>query len=274
MLVRCHTQAEMPAADTTDGTGETGTDATNDTGDTREGRRARLAAARLYLVCDAAPAGRALRDVLPAAIAGGVDVVQLRVKDSDEDELLAHAREARAICARHGALFVVNDHPSVAAACGADGVHVGQDDMPVAQVRELVGPDMLIGLSTHAPSEIDAATPAPSAGAVVGAAAAPAAGAVAAPAVGAVDYIGVGPVHATPTKLGRPAVGVELVRYAAAHARAPFFAIGGLHAGNVGEVLDAGATRVCVLRAITLAADPERAARELRTQIDRRPAYV
>ncbi len=102
---------------------------------------------------------------------------------------------------------------------GADGVHVGQDDMPVAEVRELVGPDMLIGLSTHAPAEIDAVDAA------------------------LVDYIGVGPVHATPTKPGRPAVGLELVRYAAAHAPVPFFAIGGLDARNLGEAIDAGARR-------------------------------
>lgn len=216
---------------------------------TRQARRARLDAARLYLVCDAAPGGRTLGDVLPAAIAGGVDVVQLRVKDMDEDELTAHAREAQAICARHGALFVVNDHPSVAVACEADGVHVGQEDMPAAQARELVGEDVLIGLSTHAPGEIDAVGP-------------------------EVDYVGVGPIHATPTKLGRPAVGASLVRYAAAHARVPFFAIGGLRAGNLGEVLDAGATRVCVLRAIAQAESPERAARELRTQIDRRSTHV
>lgn len=209
----------------------------------RTDRLAHLATARLYLVCDHAPAGRDLTEVLPAAIAGGVDVVQLRVKQADDQELLAFAREARAVCAGR-ALFIVNDRPSVARECGADGVHVGQEDMPVAQVRELVGPNMLIGLSTHAPAEIDAADPE------------------------LVDYIGVGPVHATPTKLGRPAVGPELVRYAAVHARVPFFAIGGLSAENAGEVLNAGATRVCVLRAIAHASDPEQAARDLRELIE------
>jgi thiamine-phosphate pyrophosphorylase len=210
-------------------------------------RRARLSAARLYLVCDGAPGGRELSEVLPAAIAGGVDVVQLRDKRADERQLLGLARLARGICAREGALFILNDRPEIARQCGADGVHVGQEDMPVARVRELLGEEMLIGLSTHAPGEIDAA-----------ASGAPAA---------RPDYIAVGPIHATPTKPGRPAVGAELVRYAATRARAPFFAIGGLHAGNVGEVLAAGATRVCVLRAIAEATDPERAARELRTLI-------
>ncbi|HMD56509.1 MAG TPA: thiamine phosphate synthase [Solirubrobacteraceae bacterium] len=202
-------------------------------------RRARLAAARLYLVLGAAPAHHELPDLLRAAAAGGVDVVQLREKSLPDDELAAVAHASRILCEQLGLLFIVNDRPPVAAEIGADGVHVGQDDMPVGEVRELLGDDMLVGLSTHTPSQIDASDPS------------------------LVDYIGVGPVHATPTKPGRPAVGVELVRYAAAHAPVPFFAIGGLDAANVGEVLDAGAERVCVLRAITDADDPERAAREL-----------
>jgi thiamine-phosphate pyrophosphorylase len=119
--------------------------------------------------------------------------------------------------------------------------------MPVAQVRELVGEELLIGLSTHSREEIDAVDPA------------------------LVDYIGVGPVHETPTKPGRPAVGAELVRYAAANARVPFFAIGGLNEGNLEEVLEAGAQRVCVLRAISSAQDPEAAARALRERLDGAP---
>lgn len=205
-----------------------------------EDRRERLAKARLYLVCDSRPGDRPLAAVLPAAIAGGVDVVQLREKQMPERELLAAAREAGEICRREGALLVVNDWPQVALACGADGVHVGQDDMPPGDVRAIVGPQLLVGLSTHAPHEIDAAAGEP------------------------VDYIGVGPVHETPTKPGRPAVGASLVAYAAAHAKVPFFAIGGLHAANLGGVLDAGASRVCVLRAIAEAEDPEAAASALR----------
>ena len=123
-----------------------------------------------------------------------------------------------------GHLFVVNDRPSVAFEVGADGIHVGQEDMAVEAVREIVGEQMLLGLSTHTPQEIDAVDPA------------------------LVDYIGVGPVYATPTKEGRPAVGTELVRYAAGHSPVPFFAIGGIDARNIGEVLDAGAERVCVLQ--------------------------
>jgi thiamine-phosphate pyrophosphorylase len=124
--------------------------------------------------------------------------------------------------------------------------------MPVTDVRELVGPDLLIGRSTHAATEIDAAAP------------------TAADGTPLVDYIGVGPVHETPTKPGRPAVGVELVRYAAAHASVAFFAIGGLNAANIGDVLEAGATRAVVLRAIADAEDPERPARELRALLDGR----
>lgn len=235
--------------------------------DLRADRLARLAAARLYLVCDRTPGGRELSELLPAAIAGGVDVVQLRDKALDERELLAVARHARELCERHGTLFVVNDRPLVARESGADGVHVGQEDMPVAEVRAIVGPDMLIGLSTHAPAEIDAvAADMPVTGgdpelsdpySLSGEDRPP----------GIPDYIGVGPIHATPTKLGRPAVGLELVRYAAAHAPVPFFAIGGLDAHNVGDVIAAGARRVCVMRAVASADDPERAARALCEQL-------
>jgi thiamine-phosphate pyrophosphorylase len=211
-------------------------------------RRARLSAAQLYLVCDATPDGSELPDLLRAAVAGGVDVVQLREKLLPDDELLAVAHATSALCRQLGTLLIVNDRPWVAQKAGADGVHVGQDDMPVAQVRELVGPEMLVGLSTHSPRQVDAVDP------------------------HLVDYIGVGPIHQTPTKPGRPAVGVELIRYAAAHSPVPFFAIGGLDAGNLAQALDAGARRVCVLRAIAAAEDPQRAARELREALDARAA--
>jgi thiamine-phosphate pyrophosphorylase len=157
------------------------------------------------------------------------------------------------VCDAHGALFILNDRPDIAAAVRADGVHIGQTDMPVAEARRIVGPDMLLGLSTHAPSEIDAAIP------------------VAPDGAPHVDYIGVGPIHATPTKLGRPPVGTELVSYASAHAHVPFFAIGGIDSENVVAVLEAGASRVCVLRAICDANDPERAALTLRSALELRP---
>src|SRR5271154_35473 len=220
-------------------------------------RRARLAASRLYLVSGAlsdhsgsersGTDGRDLPDLLRAALAGGVEIVQLREKHLGDERLVAVADAAHALCGRLGALLIVNDRPSVAMEAGADGVHVGQEDMPVAEVRELVGPEMLIGLSTHARAEIDAEDAA------------------------LADYIGVGPVHEPPTKPGRPAVGLELVRYAAEHSPVPFFAIGGLDAENLGEAIEAGARRAVVLRAISAAEDPQRAARALRDLLDATP---
>ena len=207
-------------------------------------RRARLAAARLYLVCDASRSGSELHALLRAAAAGGVEVVQLREKHLPDEQLVAVAAGARELCEELGVLLIVNDRPDIALRAGAHGVHVGQEDMPAQRVRELVGDELVIGLSTHAPAEIDAVEEA------------------------LVDYIGVGPVHETPTKPGRQAVGLDLVRYAAAAARVPFFAIGGLHEGNVAEVLDAGAERVCVLRAISDARDPRAAAAALRALLD------
>jgi thiamine-phosphate pyrophosphorylase len=214
-------------------------------------RRAQLQSAQLYLVCDSKPGGRELSEVLHAAIDGGVDIVQLRDKQLPDDELTAVAHAAQALCERLGALLIVNDRPQVAVRAGADGVHVGQDDLPVAEVREIVGPEMLIGLSTHAPLEIDAATPFDPSGSSPH-----------------VDYIGVGPVYCTPTKPGRPAVGTELASYASAHARVPFFAIGGIDSENVLDVLHAGAERICVLRAIADAEDPHSAAAALRSALD------
>jgi thiamine-phosphate pyrophosphorylase len=196
----------------------------------------RLQDARLYYIC-----GIDRLDTVEPALRGGVDIFQLRDKDASEDELLEAARIARRLCDEHGALFVVNDSPDLAVAARADGVHLGQDDMAIEQARAIVGPQRLIGRSTHSPAQVDGA-------------------------VGA-DYIGVGPVHATPTKLGRPAVGVELVRHAAANARVPFFAIGGLDATTLPAAVAAGAARAAVVRAISEAADPEAAARALRAAL-------
>jgi thiamine-phosphate pyrophosphorylase len=195
-------------------------------------RRAALERARLYLVCDASFAQVA------EAVGGGVDIVQLRERALDDGALLDAARRMRKQAHEAGALFLVNDRPDVALLCGADGVHVGQDDLPPAAVRELVGGDLLIGLSTHALAEIDAAAD--------------------------VDYIGVGPVHATPTKPGRPAVGLELVRYAVENAVLPWFAIGGVDAETASAVVGAGATRLAVVRAICEAPDAGASAAQLR----------
>ena len=208
-------------------------------------RRDRLDGARLYLVCGAQPGGRALADVLAPALAGGVDVFQLRDKDAPQDELLAAAAVASGLCRAAGALFIINDRPELVVAAGADGAHVGQDDMTVGRARELAGPDALIGRSTHTPSQVDEAV---------------AAGA---------DYLGVGPVHATPTKPGRPPVGLELVAYAARACSRPWFAIGGIDADTIGAVTAAGAPRAAVVRAITEAADPRAVAALLRAQLER-----
>jgi len=205
-------------------------------------RRARLRTARLYLVCDLRPGGRPLADVLGPALAGGVDIVQLRDKQAGRDELLAAAAIARDRCHEAGALLILNDHPELVQEAGADGCHVGQDDMEPAAARERAGADALVGQSTHFPDEVAGA--------------------------GDADYIGVGPVHATPTKPGRHPVGVELVRFAAFHAPVPFFAIGGIDTGNVQDVVAAGARRIAVVRAITEAADPRSAAAQLRAAVE------
>jgi thiamine-phosphate pyrophosphorylase len=196
------------------------------------GARERIAQARLYLVIEPET-----EHVLPAAFAGGVDMVQLRDKRRAD---VGAALRFRELCDRHGALLIVNDHPELALECGADGVHVGQADMPLAAVRALVGPDMLIGISTHTPEQVDAAERSQA------------------------DYLGVGPVFATATKPHVEPVGLELVRHAAQHARKPWFAIGGIDASNVAEVRAAGATRIAVVRAIRDAEDPAEAARGLR----------
>lgn len=189
---------------------------------------------RLYLI---APARPGLADLVEAAVRGGVDLVQIRDKELPDGELLRALEEAREVTRRLGVPLVVNDRPDLAVLVEADAVHVGQDDLPVAAVRRFRLP---VGLSTHTTAEIDAAE---------------------------ANYIGVGPVHETPTKEGRPAAGLELVRHAAAHARQPWFAIGGIDRTNVEEVVAAGAARIAVVRAIADARDPETAARELRSAL-------
>jgi thiamine-phosphate pyrophosphorylase len=210
-------------------------------------RRERLDRAVLYLVCCTRPGGRKLEDVLAPALAGGVDIVQLRDKEASTAELLEAAAVARRECDTTGALLILNDRPDLVASAGADGCHVGQDDMDVPAARALAGDEAIVGQSTHFPGEIDAA--------------------------GEADYIGVGPVYATPTKPGRPAVGLELVRFAGAFAPVPFFAIGGIDASNIDAVVDAGARRVAVVRAIAGAPDPRGAAAILRAAIAGEPIH-
>jgi thiamine-phosphate pyrophosphorylase len=186
---------------------------------------------RLYLIT---PARAEIAGFIEAAVRGGVDLVQVREKSLSDGELLAVLQEAREVTRRLGVPLVVNDRPDLAVLAEADYVHVGQDDLPVAAARRF---GLLVGQSTHAPVELDRTD---------------------------ADYAGVGPVYDTPTKEGRPAAGLELVRYAAEHARVPWFGIGGIDATNIREVVAAGAERIAVVRAIGDAADPERAAAELR----------
>jgi thiamine-phosphate pyrophosphorylase len=209
-------------------------------------RRERLRTARLYLCCGARPGGADPESLLRAALNGGVDIVQLREKELGRREIELAAQTFRRLCDTYSALFVVNDDPDLARACDADGVHLGQNDMPVAEAREILGPDMIIGLSTHSREQIAATGDGPSS---------------------SVDYVSVGPIWETPTKEGRPAVGLELIRHAAEAAPHPFFAIGGIDPGNAAAVVDAGARRLCVVRAIRDAEDPTATAEELRNAL-------
>jgi thiamine-phosphate pyrophosphorylase len=189
---------------------------------------------RLYLVTPVRPA---FVDFLEAAIRGGVDLVQIRDRELPDGQLLDAIANASEVTLRNKVPLGVNERVDLAVMAEADFVHVGQEDVPVSDLRPFKLP---VGLSTHAEVEIDSAQ---------------------------ADYIGVGPVYATPTKEGRPAVGLELVRYAADNARAPWFAIGGIDTSNVAGVVAAGARRIAVVRAIGDADDPERAAAELRNAL-------
>jgi len=207
--------------------------------------RARLAQARLYLCVDARERQGDLPGFLDAVLGAGVDIVQLRQKGLEAAQELAFLDVFRDKAAKHGALFAVNDRADLAYAAGADILHLGQDDLPVPVARQLIGPDPVIGRSSHAETETSAAATEPG-----------------------VDYFCTGPVWPTPTKPGRPAPGLPLVRYAATLDQAahqtprPWYAIGGIDLGHLDQVLAAGARRVVVVRALTDAADPAAAAAE------------
>ncbi len=239
-------------------------------------RQERLRTARLYFVSDARPGGEDAEALLRAALSGGVDIVQLREKQLERAEIERAAATFRRVCDTYSAPFIVNDDPDLARACDADGVHLGQNDISVEEARELLGPDAIIGLSTHSKEQI-AAT-----GGAIGQAdqgrsergvlrtrasedadmrrpsASP-------------DYISVGPIWETPTKAGRPAVGLDLISHAAEHAPHPFFAIGGIDPSNAEQVVQAGARRLCVVRAIRDAAEPTAVAEELRRALGAAP---
>ncbi|HET6911576.1 MAG TPA: thiamine phosphate synthase [Mycobacteriales bacterium] len=204
-------------------------------------RRSTLADARLYLCTDSRRRQGDLADFLDAVLAGGVDIVQLREKGLEAREELALLEVFAAAAERHNRLYAVNDRADVAAAIGAPVLHLGQDDLPLDAARRIVGDDTVLGLSTHDPKQLDAA-------------------------VGEerVDYLCAGPTWATPTKLGRPAAGLDLLSHAAANDKAkPWFAIGGIDLQRLDEVIARGATRVVVVRAITEAEDPGAAAKAI-----------
>jgi thiamine-phosphate pyrophosphorylase len=206
-----------------------------------------VADARLYLVAPATLRAGPLAGLVPDLSAAGVGLIQLREKDMEAGDLLRVGGPVADACRDAGVSFVVNDRPDVALALDA-GVHLGQNDVPVAVARRILG-GAIIGVSTHSRGEIDDALAATE----------------------PIDYIAVGPVYETPTKPGRPAVGLELVRYAAQHAMLPWFAIGGIDSTNIAGVIDAGARRIVVVRAITEAPDPVAAAAELSAQLDHVP---
>ena len=207
-----------------------------------------VAGARLYLCTDGRLERNDLPEFLEAVLAGGVDVVQLRHKGLEAARELELLEVFAAACERHGRLLAVNDRADVAYAAGAPVLHLGQDDLPVPIARKIVGPDVLIGRSTHAEPEVEAAAADPDTG-----------------------YFAVGPCWPTPTKPGRPAPGLGLVRHAARVAPPgaadvpPWFAIGGIDEANLGQVLDAGARRIVVVRALTQAPDAAAAGDVART---------
>jgi len=213
-------------------------------------RRERLERSRLYVVTGAREEQGDLAGFLKAVLAAGADIVQLREKDAEAGDLLRWSKAFRAAADRYGALFVMNDRPDVAIAAGADGVHLGQNDLPPPVARQLIGPEMLIGLSTHSPAEFDAGA-------------------------SEADYLCAGPINATPTKPGRPATGLEIVMHAAGRQqegfeRRPWFAIGGIDSALLPGVIEAGATRIVVVRAVA-GPDPGAAAQALLTALASSP---
>ncbi|HEX2259449.1 MAG TPA: thiamine phosphate synthase [Actinomycetota bacterium] len=205
--------------------------------------RRRLSDSNLYLVTPARPSAGDLNHFLPAVLEAGVDMVQIREKHLEAGQLMPFLAIAKRHTDDFGALLIVNDRVDVAIAASADGVHLGQDDLAPAHARDQMGAGALIGLSTHARSEVQSASSEP------------------------VDYIAVGPIHETPTKPGRAGTGLGLIEVAKESSSVPFFAIGGIDLETVGDVVKAGATRIVVVRALTEADDPPSVARRLKAAL-------
>lgn len=213
-------------------------------------RRAKLNEARLYVVLGASNrAGRTAEVTAREAVLGGADIVQLRVKDAERSERVRLGKAVGRVVRTLGALFIVNDDPRAAADSGADGVHVGQDDLDVQEVRRIVGPDMLIGKSTHSIDQAAAADAEPE-----------------------VDYLGFGPMFATPTKPDYRAVGPDRVRGILGRVAKPFFAIGGIDLTTAPDVIAMGASRIAVVRAVQDAEDAREAARKLKELLTQQEA--
>ena len=200
-----------------------------------------IADCRLYLCTPDRPD---LAAFVAACISGGVDIVQLRDKHLEARPLLERARQLRAVCTDHGIPFVLNDRPDLALEVEADGVHVGQDDAPVALARRIMGPAAIVGLSTHSPSDLESALHTEA------------------------SYLSAGPVEATPTKPGRPGTGLDYLTLAAGQARVPVFVTGGVTPERVPALAAAGARHFVVVRYLTESDDPAAAARRLRAAID------
>ncbi|NJK64298.1 MAG: thiamine phosphate synthase [Synechococcaceae cyanobacterium SM2_3_1] len=201
---------------------------------------------RLYLVTQ--PVAGWLT-VVEQALQGGVSIVQYRHKQAESREIISDLQQLQPLCHRYRALMLVNDRVDLALAVNADGVHLGQTDLPIEAARHLLGPHKLIGMSTTNPEEVALALSTP------------------------VDYLGIGPVYATPTKADKPAVGLDFVRYARDHVSLPWFAIGGIDLTNVAEVQAAGAERVAVVRALMQSSDPYVTARQFLTQLSSRQPF-
>jgi thiamine-phosphate pyrophosphorylase len=205
-------------------------------------RKERLQRSRLYVVTGARENRGDLAEFLGEILDAGVDIIQLREKDAEVADLLRWGEIFREAAVRNGALFILNDRPDVALALDADGVHLGQEDMPLDEARAFMGPDAILGLSTHSLQQWDGAAP-------------------------EADYLCAGPVWETPTKPGRPAAGLDYVRYAATSGeRRPWFAIGGINEENLVHVREAGATRIVVVRAVTESSDARRTVGDLRAR--------
>lgn len=202
-----------------------------------------LASARLYLVAPARMKAGSLADLVPELVAAGVDVVQLREKEMEAGDLLRVGAPVAEACRDEGVPFFINDRPDVALALGADGVHLGTNDLPTAVARRILG-ETLVGRSTHSEADIGEALHRQDP-----------------------DYIAVGPVFETPTKPGRPPAGLDLIAYAAEKVEVPWFAIGGIDGSTLGRVLEAGARRIVVVRVITEADDPPGVAAALKSSL-------